>query len=53
MTNAQRRKHEENYITFLETRLKSKNYKSNVSPEEYAKTEAKLKKARLIVKNLK
>jgi len=48
-----RLKHEENYILFLQTRLNSKNYKKNVSPEEFTKTEAKLKKAKLIFKMLK
>jgi len=35
------------FITFLEKRVQSKNYKANVSKEEYDKTVAKLKKARL------
>jgi hypothetical protein len=41
------------YIKFLETRLNSSNYKKNVSDEEYEKTEAKLKKAKLVLKTLK
>jgi len=45
----QRLKHELNYIKFLETRLNSSNYKKNVSEEEYKKTEAKLKKAKLVL----
>jgi len=45
-------KHERDYITFLERRVKSANYKKNVSPEEYAETEAKLKKAKLILRVL-
>lgn len=40
------------YIAFLEKRLASKNYKANVSAEEYAKTKAKLDKARLVLKLL-
>lgn len=40
------------YIAFLERRLASSNYKKNVSPEEYEKTEAKLKKAKLVLKVL-
>ena len=40
------------YIKFLERRLASSNYKKNVSPEEYEKTEAKLKKAKLVLKVL-
>lgn len=51
--NEKRIKHEEEYITFLERRVKSANFKKNVSEEEFEKTEAKLKKARLILKMLK
>ncbi len=40
------------YISFLEKRLASKNYKSNVSEQEYSKTEEKLKKEKLVVKLL-
>ena len=40
------------YIKFLEKRLSSKNYKKNISPEEYEKTEAKLKRAKLVLKVL-
>jgi len=46
-------KHEQDYIKFLENRLKSNNYKKNVSPEEYEETEKKFKKAKLILKILK
>jgi hypothetical protein len=49
----QRLKHERDYILFLEKRLNSKHYKENTSLEEYANTETKLKKAKLIVKLLK
>ena len=53
MTTQQKRiKHEQDYIEFLERRAKSANYKKNVSPEEYAATEAKLKKARLVMRVL-
>ena len=52
-TQQKRIKHEQDYIEFLERRTKSANYKKNVSPEEYATTEAKLKKARLIMRVLK
>jgi len=37
------------YISFLEKRLNSKNYKNNVSKEEYEKTKDKLKKEKLII----
>jgi len=52
-TKQQRLKHEQDYVAFLEKRLKSKHYKEHTSPEEYAKTEQKLKKARLVIKILK
>lgn len=51
-TNEKRIKHEQDYIEFLERRVKSSNFKKNVSPEEYAKTEQKLKKARLVLRVL-
>jgi len=38
------------YISFLEKRIKSKNFKDNVSEEEYNKTVEKLSKARLKLK---
>jgi len=38
---------EEQYLVFLKKRLESKNYKSNVSREEYDKTKAKYDKAKL------
>ena len=47
LTRQQEIKQEEEYVAFLEKRLASKNYKSNVSEEEYNKTKAKLEKARL------
>lgn len=43
-------KQHKDYIIFLEKRLNSKNYKSNVSEEEYNKTKEKLDKARLVLK---
>ena len=53
MSDQQKRiKHEEEYIAFLEKRLKSENFKKNVSKEEYTKTQEKLKKARLVLKIL-
>ena len=48
-----RLKHEQDYIAFLERRLASSHFKQNVSPEEYADTEKKLKKARLVLRMLK
>jgi hypothetical protein len=50
--NQSRIKHEEDYIKFLENRLRSSNFKKNVSPEEYEKTEQKLKKAKLVLRML-
>jgi hypothetical protein len=52
MSNQQRLQHERDYVKFLENRLKSSNFKKNVSPEEYEKTEKKLKKAKLVLKML-
>lgn len=46
------RKQVEDYIKFLEKRLASKNYKNNVSEEEYKKTKEKLDKERLRLKLL-
>ena len=45
--------HEQKYILFLEKRLNSVNFKNNVSTEEFAATQEKLKKAKLILKILK
>lgn len=45
--------HQTEYISFLEKRLASTNYKSNVSKEEFEKTKQKLDKARLVMKVLK
>ena len=41
--NDKERKHHEEYIAFLEKRLASKNYKANVSSEEFEKTKLVLK----------
>jgi hypothetical protein len=46
-------KHCEEYIIFLEKRLASKNYKANVSEEEYNKTKEKLKREKTLLKFLK
>jgi hypothetical protein len=51
-TNEKRIKQETDYILFLERRLASANFKKNVSPEEYEKTEKKLKKAKLVLRVL-
>lgn len=45
-------KHEQDYIAFLEKRLASTNFRKNESAEVVEKTEAKLKKARLVLKIL-
>jgi hypothetical protein len=52
-SNKDRILHEEKYIAFLEKQLNSKNYKANVSVEEFEKTQNKLKKAKLVLKVLK
>ncbi len=46
-------KETEEYLIFLKKRLDSKNYKSNVSEEEYDKEKAKYDKAKLRLKLLK
>ena len=46
-------KHEEKYVEFLKKRLKSKNFKANVSSEEFEKTKAKYDKAKLKVNMMK
>lgn len=46
-------KETEDYLVFLRKRLDSKNYKANVSEEEYAKTKAAYDKAKLRIKLLK
>ena len=39
-------KQEQDYVAFLKKRIESKNYKRNVSAEEFEKTKAKYKKAK-------
>lgn len=51
-TQQERIEHSKKYIEFLERRVGSKNYKANVSKEEYEKTQEKLKKERLVLKML-
>jgi hypothetical protein len=53
ITKEKRIKQEEDYITFLEKRLNSENYKKNVSKEEYLETQSKLKKAKLVLRMLR
>ena len=50
--NQRRVDHEKEYVEFLTRRLKSANFKKNVSPEEFDKTEKKLKKAKLVLRML-
>jgi len=40
-------KQEADYVAFLSKRVNSKNFKNNVSEEEFAKTKEKLEKAKL------
>jgi len=44
---------EEQYVAFLKKRLASKNYKANVSEEEFEKTKRKYDKAKLKLKMMK
>lgn len=53
LTKAQEIKQTEEYIVFLRKRLDSKNYKANVSTEEYQKEKAKLDKAKFRLKIMK
>jgi hypothetical protein len=53
LTPAQERKQLLDYIAFLQKRLESKNYKANVTPEEYQKTKEKYDKAKFRLKILK
>jgi hypothetical protein len=46
-------KNKNDYLNFLKKRLDSKNYKNNVSDEEYEKTKAKYEKEKLKLKLLK
>lgn len=45
-------KQRQDYVAFLEKRLASKNYKNNVSEEEFDKTKKKLEKEKLLIKML-
>jgi hypothetical protein len=47
LSKQQQIKQEEGYIAFLQKRLASNNFKSNVSEEEFGKTKAKYEKAKL------
>lgn len=44
---------EQEYVAFLKKRLESRNYKSNVSIEEYEKAKEKYEKAKLKLRFLK
>lgn len=46
------KKQTEDYLAFLKKRLDSKNYKANVTKEEYEKTQAKYEKTKLKLKLL-
>jgi hypothetical protein len=46
-------KQEQDYLLFLKKRVESKNYKANVSSEEYEKTKQKYDKAKLKLRLLK
>lgn len=52
-SRAQLLKQEEDYVNFLKKRLESKNFRNNVSSEEYEKTRLKYEKAKLKLKFLK
>ena len=49
-SRAQLLKQEEDYVNFLKKRLESKNFRNNVSSEEYEKTRLKYEKAKLKLK---
>ena len=51
-TNQKRLNQEKDYVEFLTRRVNSANFKKNVSPEEFEKTEKKLKKAKLVLRML-
>lgn len=53
LTKQQEIKQTEEYIAFLRKRLDSKNYKANVSEEEYDKTKLKYDKAKFRLKIMK
>ena len=52
-TKQQEIRHEEDYVDFLKKRLGSKNFKNNVSEEEFNKTQQKYDKAKLKLRLLK
>jgi hypothetical protein len=52
ITIKERIKQEEDYLAFLKKRLESKNFKNNVTKEEFDKTKAKYDKAKLVLKIL-
>lgn len=43
----------EEYVIFLKKRIESKNYKANVTPEEFEKTKIKYDRAKFRLKVLK
>ena len=45
--------HEEKYVEFLRIRINSKNFKKNVSEEEFRVTKAKYDKSKLKLKMMK
>ena len=45
-------KQSEDYLKFLKKKLLSKNFKNNVSADEYEKTKRKYEKAKLLLKYL-
>lgn len=53
MSKQQEIRHEEEYLAFLKKRLESKNFKNNVSQEEFDKTKNKYEKAKLKLRLLK
>jgi len=53
MNKPQQIAHEEKYVEFLKKRLDSKNYRDNVTAEEYNKTKEKYDKAKFRLKTLK
>lgn len=53
MSKKEKKSEYKDYLSFLEKRVNSANYKSNVSEEEYEKTKQKYKKEKLIQKLLK
>lgn len=52
ITKEQQIEQEQNYVSFLQKRLQSTNYKNNVSKEEYGLEKKKYDKAKLKLKFL-